>query len=147
MNWLLVFIMWGHHGETVTKMQFQTKYLCVKAAEELTYINQATEREIPVGGHFFCVQTHKVEKPAPQSEKPRVHVANPRFKPGDCVSTYGFEPFKIYEVWQDDRLEQDMYAVVLDASCKEENRVLCNGSGSAYGIETVDREGKQVDCP
>lgn len=70
MNWLLIFIIWGRHSETVTQTQFQTKFLCEKAAKELNYINQAPEREIPVGGYTKCVQIHKVEKVYKPAETP-----------------------------------------------------------------------------
>lgn len=159
MNWLLIFIIWGRHSETVTQTQFQTKFLCEKAANELNYVNQAPPTEVPVGGFFRCVQVHKVEKmmhilpyyppavptptPAPQSESQRNHTH--KFEVGDCVSTSGFQPFKIYEIMQDGYLND--YGVVLDASCKEEERVLCSGSSSTYNIDYIDREGKLVDCP
>jgi hypothetical protein len=82
--------------------------------------------------------------------KPRTHVKYPRFKIGDCVETYGSHtPFKIYQIMQDEGLEEDMYGVTLDASCKEEPKdwIKCDGIGSAYDIDIVDKNGKLVDCP
>jgi len=92
------------------------------------------------GYTFACIVIPK----APQR---RPHVKNPKFRVGDCVTTYGFEPFKIYEILTDERLPADMYGVVLDASCKEKDRVLCPGSSVVYDVEVVDKEGKKVDCP
>ena len=62
MNWLLVFLLWGNHNDTVTQMHFQTKFLCEKAAKELLKVNEVPANVIPLSGYAYCVQAHKVEK-------------------------------------------------------------------------------------
>jgi hypothetical protein len=148
MNWILILILWGPHGQTTTQTQFQTKFLCEKAGEDIVKaVNESPAEKIPLSGYWACEQVHKVAKPPePEmsaSQKNHTH----KFEVGQCVSMYGHDPFKIYEIMQDEQLND--YGVVLDATCKEkpQDRVLCPGSGSAYNIDYVDKEGKLVDCP
>lgn len=67
MNWLLVIMLWGHHSETITKIPFQTKFLCEKALDTLDFVN--TTNQIPVGTFARCVQSHRVDHPD-RPEKP-----------------------------------------------------------------------------
>lgn len=85
-----------------------------------------------------CTTTNASKKDIPTPVKPK-------FKIGDCVTMYGFAPFKIYEIWINEHVND--YVVVLDATCQEKNRVLCDSSSPGYSIKNVDENGKLVACP